>query len=222
MNEWVSPAAEYLWRNGLSAIPLVLMVTAATRWLPCRPSTKHLLWVMVLGWLVTPPLVPGLPGLADLAAVESRESKVESRKSMVRTADPTAVPASRSTVRPASRSPNRLARVPEAAGPKTNGDLKSSGTDTSALCEGRRAKVEGRKSEVESRRSKNRGRGFGQDGSKVEGLRAYLIREGEAPAEPRTDPGPRLSRSFALPNRVPARLFRHALKASNQTEPQAF
>ncbi|MCH7885693.1 MAG: hypothetical protein IIC01_10640, partial [Planctomycetes bacterium] len=196
MIEWVSPAAEYLWRNGLSAIPLVLMVTAATRWLPCRPSTKHLLWLMVLGWLVTPPLVPGIPGLADpvepepvlaglheesapaiesrTSKAESRKSKVEGRKSKVRTADPntTVVSASRSTVRPASRVPNRLARVPEAAGPKTNGNPISSSADTFSLRESRRSKVECRKSEVESRRSKNRGRGFGQNGSKVESLKS--------------------------------------------------
>ena len=165
MIEWVSPAAEYLWHNGLSAIPLVLMVTAATRWLPCRPSTKHLLWVMVLGWLVTPPLIPGLPGIADpvepepvLAgpheesspAVEGQESKAKSRKSKVanrrltvRPADPIDVSASRSTVRPASKAPNRLARVPEAAGPKTNGDRKSGGTST--LRESRRPKNYGRR-----------------------------------------------------------------------------
>ena len=42
--------------------------------------------------------------------------------------------------------------------------------------------------------------------NRVRSLKAGFIREGEAPVEPRAESGPRLSRSFALPRLVPARV----------------
>ena len=56
--------------------------------------------------------------------------------------------------------------------------------------------------------------------ARAEDIRACLTREGEAPAEPRTGPG--LSRSFALPHLVPARLLSMtALDCPKRTEPRA-
>ncbi len=55
---------EMLWRNALAAIPLALIVAAICRWVPCRASTRHALWCMVLLSLLTPPFLPDV----DLAA----------------------------------------------------------------------------------------------------------------------------------------------------------
>jgi len=63
---------ELLWRNAVSAIPLAILVAATCRWLPCRPATRHALWMMVLLWMVLPPVLPSLDithGAGDSAAV---------------------------------------------------------------------------------------------------------------------------------------------------------
>lgn len=60
MPDWIISATDLLWRNGLAVLPLVVIVAGVTKFVPCRPSTKHLLWVMVLVWLVMPPPVPGV------------------------------------------------------------------------------------------------------------------------------------------------------------------
>jgi len=58
--DWASQATNLLWHNSLAALPLVLMAAAATHLLRCRPSTRHTMWLMVLLWLVLPPLLPGV------------------------------------------------------------------------------------------------------------------------------------------------------------------
>lgn len=58
MGSWASFLIDALWRNALAVIPLVLIVAAACRWLPCRPATKHALWLFILAWLVVPPMLP--------------------------------------------------------------------------------------------------------------------------------------------------------------------
>ncbi len=35
------------------------MVATVTRWLPCRPATKHLLWLTVPAWLMASLLSDG-------------------------------------------------------------------------------------------------------------------------------------------------------------------
>ncbi len=60
MVEAITPATDFLWRNGLAVIPLVLLVAVVTKFVPTRPATRHLLWAMVLLWLVVPPLVPAV------------------------------------------------------------------------------------------------------------------------------------------------------------------
>ena len=61
MFEWAGPAMDTLWHNGLAAIPLVLVAAAASRFLPCLPATRHLIWVTVLIWLVGSSLLPQAP-----------------------------------------------------------------------------------------------------------------------------------------------------------------
>ncbi|MGB2987410.1 MAG: M56 family metallopeptidase [Phycisphaerae bacterium] len=67
MSTWATLGADLLWRQALAAIPLVLLVAVITRWLPCRPSTRHVLWLMVLLWLVAAPLLPEAPALPQVA-----------------------------------------------------------------------------------------------------------------------------------------------------------
>ena len=56
----VTAARDMLWQNGLAVIPLVLIVAGLCRYGRCRPATKHVLWLMVLVWLVLPPLAPAI------------------------------------------------------------------------------------------------------------------------------------------------------------------
>ena len=58
MDLWAALAADALWRNALAAVPLALLVAAVCRWLPCRPATRHVLWLGVLLWLIVPPVLP--------------------------------------------------------------------------------------------------------------------------------------------------------------------
>jgi beta-lactamase regulating signal transducer with metallopeptidase domain/phage shock protein A len=56
--EWLP--TELLWRSALAVIPLAMIVAALCRWAPCRPSTRHSLWVVVLGVLLAAPFLPRL------------------------------------------------------------------------------------------------------------------------------------------------------------------
>jgi beta-lactamase regulating signal transducer with metallopeptidase domain len=49
---------DLLWRNALAVIPLAMVVGAICRWAPCRPSTRHALWLLVLISLLAPPMLP--------------------------------------------------------------------------------------------------------------------------------------------------------------------
>src|SRR5262245_48472650 len=51
-------STDLLWRNALAAIPLAILVALICRWLPCRSSTRHALWVLVLISLLAPPMLP--------------------------------------------------------------------------------------------------------------------------------------------------------------------
>ena len=63
MDPWASLSTDILWRTALAAIPLTLLVAAITRLLPCRPSTRHALWLILLVWLVAAPFLPAAPSL---------------------------------------------------------------------------------------------------------------------------------------------------------------
>ncbi|MFQ5489744.1 MAG: M56 family metallopeptidase [Phycisphaerae bacterium] len=59
--------AELLWATALTAIPLAVLVAATCRWLPCRASTRHALWALMLLWFATAPFLPQSP-LGDWTA----------------------------------------------------------------------------------------------------------------------------------------------------------
>ncbi|MCP4593449.1 MAG: hypothetical protein GY842_22155 [bacterium] len=66
MTSLATPAAELLWRNALAVIPLAVLVAILCRWVPCRPWTRHTLWLIVLLWLIIPPVFPAAQ--VDVAA----------------------------------------------------------------------------------------------------------------------------------------------------------
>ena len=49
---------DLLWRAALVVVPLAVIVAVVCRLVPCRPSTRHLLWLGVLLVLVAVPLLP--------------------------------------------------------------------------------------------------------------------------------------------------------------------
>lgn len=50
-----SDAIAMLWHGAMAAVPLVLIVAAVCRWCPCRPATRHTLWLCVLLWFGAAP-----------------------------------------------------------------------------------------------------------------------------------------------------------------------
>ena len=60
MSELWLPSADTLWLNAIGIVPLAIMIAGITRFFPCRPVTKHTLWLTTLLWLVAPPLLPSL------------------------------------------------------------------------------------------------------------------------------------------------------------------
>ncbi|MCH7925286.1 MAG: hypothetical protein IIC51_07105 [Planctomycetes bacterium] len=51
------PATD-LWQTALAVLPLALIVAAICKWVPCRPATRHTLWLMLLVWMVAAPYLP--------------------------------------------------------------------------------------------------------------------------------------------------------------------
>ena len=49
---------DLLWRGALVVVPLALLVTAICSLFPCRPSTRHAMWLVVLVVLVASPFLP--------------------------------------------------------------------------------------------------------------------------------------------------------------------
>lgn len=58
---WTSDIAGLLWRGAWAIVPLVLLVAAVCRWVPCRPVTRHVLWVVMLVSFLAPLAQPFLP-----------------------------------------------------------------------------------------------------------------------------------------------------------------
>lgn len=82
MFPWAVHAMDLLWRNALTVVPLALAVALFCRCLPCRPATRHTLWLIVLLWFLAP------PGLS-----ERHLAQLFSRVVPQRTAAPPAAPA---------------------------------------------------------------------------------------------------------------------------------
>jgi beta-lactamase regulating signal transducer with metallopeptidase domain len=58
---WASNIAELLWRSAWIVIPLAVLAAAVCRWAPCRPATRHTLWLAVLTSFLAPLVAPLLP-----------------------------------------------------------------------------------------------------------------------------------------------------------------
>ncbi|MCZ6837577.1 MAG: M56 family metallopeptidase, partial [Planctomycetota bacterium] len=70
MTDWLP--VDVMWRVALAAIPLALLVAALGKTIPCRPSTRHAMWVGVVLILICTPFLPVLdvpeaPVLRDTA-----------------------------------------------------------------------------------------------------------------------------------------------------------
>ena len=51
-------STDILWRTGLIVIPLAVLVALVCRFIPCRASTRHAMWLTVLVSLIALPLLP--------------------------------------------------------------------------------------------------------------------------------------------------------------------
>jgi beta-lactamase regulating signal transducer with metallopeptidase domain len=69
-------ATDELWRFALAAIPLAVIVAVVCRCLPCRPTTRHTLWLTLLGLFLIAPLLPQAP-VPDLASWLEPENGTE-------------------------------------------------------------------------------------------------------------------------------------------------
>ena len=78
MEAWSLFPTDQLWRYALAVIPLAILVGCITRFVPCRPATRHTLWLSVLVWLVTAPLFPDAPSLSFRAATPALQDVSES------------------------------------------------------------------------------------------------------------------------------------------------
>ena len=71
METWSGIETGALWRHAIGVIPLVLVVAGVTRFMPCRPATRHVLWLTVLIGLLVSPLLPQAPSM-DLTGAFSQ------------------------------------------------------------------------------------------------------------------------------------------------------
>ncbi len=88
---------DLLWRGALAVIPLAIVVAIVCWWMPCRPSTRHTLWLIVLGFFAVAPFIPRVPipqfAALSLAAADAEVAPQSSPSS--RTLRPPGVDAGR-------------------------------------------------------------------------------------------------------------------------------
>ncbi|HWL93744.1 MAG TPA: M56 family metallopeptidase [Phycisphaerae bacterium] len=53
-----SRSAGLLWRNAVVLVPMAALVALICRWTPCRPATRHVLWLTLLVWLFAGAIFP--------------------------------------------------------------------------------------------------------------------------------------------------------------------
>lgn len=111
MYEWAGGMMDALWHNGLAAIPLVLVAAMASRFLPCLPATRHLIWVTVLVWLVGSSLLPQAP-----IRLIGNSTKVENLSPVVAPKPAISEPVIESRARKPRSLNHRLAKKNAAAG----------------------------------------------------------------------------------------------------------
>ncbi|MEW6251927.1 MAG: M56 family metallopeptidase, partial [Planctomycetota bacterium] len=66
---WLRPVVELVWSNLWAVCLAALAAAAICRWLPCRPVTRHGVWLLVLVWVLVVPLLPTAPSAAWLERV---------------------------------------------------------------------------------------------------------------------------------------------------------
>ena len=64
------------WRGALAVIPLAIVVAIVCWWMPCRPSTRHTLWLIVLGFFAAAPFMSRVP-IPQFAALNFTASDAE-------------------------------------------------------------------------------------------------------------------------------------------------
>lgn len=57
---------DVLWRSALAVVPMAVLVAVVCRLAPCRPSTRHSLWLVVMVLLVASPFLPPIAGTSRL------------------------------------------------------------------------------------------------------------------------------------------------------------
>ncbi|MEE8156472.1 MAG: M56 family metallopeptidase [Phycisphaerales bacterium] len=67
---------DLLWRGALAVIPLAIVVAIVCWWMPCRPSTRHTLWLIVLGFFAAAPFIPRVP-IPQIAALSLTAADAE-------------------------------------------------------------------------------------------------------------------------------------------------
>ena len=67
---------DLLWRGALAVIPLAIVVAIVCWWMPCRPSTRHTLWLIVLGFFAVAPFMPRVP-IPQIAALNFTAADAE-------------------------------------------------------------------------------------------------------------------------------------------------
>ncbi len=81
--EWLP--TDLLWRGALVVIPVTLLVAVVGAVFPCRPSTRHSMWLAVLGLLVVVPLlppvaIPQLPAGPPVVSIQTPLTELARRK----------------------------------------------------------------------------------------------------------------------------------------------
>lgn len=67
---------DLLWRGALAVIPLAIVVAIVCWWMPCRPSTRHMLWLIVLGFFAAAPFILRVP-IPQIAALSLTAADAE-------------------------------------------------------------------------------------------------------------------------------------------------
>ncbi|MFO0839966.1 MAG: M56 family metallopeptidase [Phycisphaerae bacterium] len=119
--EWAESAGYLLWQNAWTVLLPALAVAMLTRFLPCRPATRHSLWVVVLVWFVAPLMLPRVPEVTVDRHLRSVQVPEPNRPSAALEAPTTTLPrpiARRDDATTTSDQPIRMHVAPRAAAPR--------------------------------------------------------------------------------------------------------
>jgi len=74
---------DLLWGNALAVVPLALMVAPACRFLPCRPATRHAMWLTVMLCFVLPSMLPRVRILEGIGSAPAAEQASRPKHAVV-------------------------------------------------------------------------------------------------------------------------------------------